>query len=287
MLSPLKPVPVILTVAALVLSACGGGVTTATGPTVTSPHEPIPSEPGNVVAGPWEGTVLVYRLVAGECRTCGFELSIDADGTANYHRLGVDRQFTVGVAELRRLVTGTDASEIITGPTDCGREVDGNAPILELWGQEIDFCYNEIAPDHELMTYVDHQLATGRSLLVVNEPLRLEDHDDPGRYDDLRTAGPLLEWMDSFSPDECPTGSAFLALPFGSAWAASEPVEGGCDLWLGGETEDPLYDGWPTTFCRFPTGHKPLNIEVGSGGPAVVSSPWCDYNLSAFAEWVQ
>ena len=231
-----------------------------------------------VVDSPWEGTVLAYQLPVGECHTCGFELTIDAAGSANYHRLGVDRRFTVEVDELRRLVTGTDASEIIVGVTDCGREVDGNAPILELWGHKIDFCYHEIDPDHELMTYLRQQLATGRNLLLINEPLQLSDHDDPWRYQQLLEDGPTLAWTESFSPDECPAGSAILSLPFGSARFASEPVEGGCDLWLGGETEDPLYNGRPTMFCRLPTGHETLNIVIGDGGPAQINSLWCDVN---------
>lgn len=253
-----------LALIALVVAGCGAISTT--------------SGPDGAVNAPWEGTVLAYQLPVGECHTCGYELTIDADGSANYHRLGVDRQFTVDVDELRRLVTGTDAGQIIVGSTDCGREVDGNAPILELWGQKIDSCYNEIDPNHELMTYLHQQLATGRSLLPTNEPLRLMDHHDPLRYQELREAGPTLAWSDSFNPDECPTGSAALSLSFGSAWLASEPVDGGCDLWLGGETEDPLYDGRATMFCRLPSGHKPLNIVIGDGGPAWVNSLWCDEN---------
>lgn len=252
----------------LVATGCGDESTTS---------QPA-GRPEGVVDVPWEGTVLAYQLPVGECHTCDFALTIDADGSASYRRLGVDRRFTVDVAELRRLVTGTDASEIITGSTDCGREMDGNAPILDLWGHKIDFCYNDIDPDHELMTYLGHQLTTGRTLLLINEPLQLFDHDDPLRYRELRETSPTLEWIESFNPDDCPTGSADLSLPFGSAWLVSEPVDGGCDLWLGGETEDPLYDGRPTQFCRFPSGHMPVDIVIGEGGPPWVNSLWCDDN---------
>ena len=259
---------------ALVVAGC----TASSTPLATLGETPSTTRPEGVVDTPWEGTVLGYLLPVGECHTCHYELTIDADGTVTYHRLGIDRQFSVDADELRSLVTATDAGDLIVGSTNCGREMDGNAAILEFWGQEIDTCYDEINPDHELMTYIRQQLATARSLLPTNEPMRLKDHNDPLRYRELLENGPGLSWVESFDPEECTVGSSQVGLPFGSAWFASEPIEGGCDLWLGGETENPLYDGRATRFCRLPAGHEPLDIVIGEGGPARVNSVWCDVN---------
>ena len=56
----------------------------------------------------------------------------------------------------------------------------------------------------------------------------------------------------------------------------AEPAEeGGCRVWLGGETENPGYDGLPTQFCYFSRDEAPVPIGVGDGGPAGIDHPDC------------
>ena len=71
-------------------------------------------------------------------------------------------------------------------------------------------------------------------------------------------------------------------LPYGEAFAFVWPEDGQCTVWLGGEMEDPDYDGLPTSFCRFPAFCQPVTAvveswlgEEGEGGPAWIDSPFC------------
>ena len=69
----------------------------------------------------------------------------------------------------------------------------------------------------------------------------------------------------------------FAALPLGSAWVAVSPNGEYCDVWVGGETENPIYDGSPTQQCRF---RRDVGCELqieqpAPGGPVVVDSPAC------------
>lgn len=65
-------------------------------------------------------------------------------------------------------------------------------------------------------------------------------------------------------------------LPLGSAWFLVHPVSGAyCDIWLGGETENPQYDGSPRQYCRFDR-QGDLDIQPQQGGPIVLDDmPWC------------
>lgn len=69
-------------------------------------------------------------------------------------------------------------------------------------------------------------------------------------------------------------------LPFGSAFAVVHPKDGECEVWLGGETENPRYDGMPVQYCRFPKGCKPVALVAEDGGPITVDSPYCVPNPS-------
>lgn len=204
-----------LTTIALLLTGCGNAANGSQPPELEDP---------------WEGRVLSYYLPTGECHTCAFTITIEADGSAVYHRLGVDVAFTVDVPRLRGIVTETDTDELIVGTTDCGREVDGNAPVLELRGEKIDSCFRKLDPTHPLLAYLGEQLDTGRDLIGVDNPFRLADHPNPERHEELRNSGPPLEWPGTFDPADCPTGFAHVFLDLGSAWFASEPLEGACDL---------------------------------------------------------
>ena len=66
------------------------------------------------------------------------------------------------------------------------------------------------------------------------------------------------------------------ALPLGSAWVAIDSEGDDCLVWLGGETENPDYDGSTTGFCRLAKAEGvALEIVIGDGGPASVDYPGC------------
>lgn len=72
----------------------------------------------------------------------------------------------------------------------------------------------------------------------------------------------------------CPHERLFAGLPFGSAWILVNPDGDRCELWLGGETEDPSYGGAPTEYCRFARRGQ-VTIALGNGGPAALTSASC------------
>ena len=72
------------------------------------------------------------------------------------------------------------------------------------------------------------------------------------------------------------------SLGLGSAWFLVHPQSSSfCEMWLGGETENPGYDGHPAQYCVFDRKHT-LTISLHSGGgpivladqPSCVSIPW-------------
>lgn len=73
----------------------------------------------------------------------------------------------------------------------------------------------------------------------------------------------------------CESGYWFTWLPLGSAWVRMRPSTDRCELWLGGETENPMYDGSASQYCRFSRADCEAHIEVGQGGPAHLQSGAC------------
>lgn len=65
-------------------------------------------------------------------------------------------------------------------------------------------------------------------------------------------------------------------LPLGSAWFLVHPVSDAyCEVWLGGETENPGYDGAPAQYCLFDRKNT-LVLEYQVGGPITLENmPWC------------
>ncbi len=65
-------------------------------------------------------------------------------------------------------------------------------------------------------------------------------------------------------------------LPLGSAFALVIPhSDGTCSVWLGGEEEDPEYNGMPRSYCRFDRRCRPMELAANLAGPASIDSPWC------------
>jgi hypothetical protein len=81
----------------------------------------------------------------------------------------------------------------------------------------------------------------------------------------------------TIDPGECTEGAYFVWLPLGSAWVdVHQRSDGSCEVWLGGETENPMYDGSPTQYCRFPVACAAISAGAsGGGGPAEIASPYC------------
>jgi hypothetical protein len=64
-------------------------------------------------------------------------------------------------------------------------------------------------------------------------------------------------------------------LPLGSIYVDVKPLSAYlCELTLGGETENPNYDGSPAQRCVFYR-FGSLSIDVRSGGPAYIDSANC------------
>ena len=65
-------------------------------------------------------------------------------------------------------------------------------------------------------------------------------------------------------------------LPLGSAWFLVHPHgDNYCEMWLGGETENPMYDGHAAQYCLFER-FSTLLIHSEDGGPIVMKNmPWC------------
>ncbi len=74
---------------------------------------------------------------------------------------------------------------------------------------------------------------------------------------------------------ECTSQRWSVSLALGSAWGLVHPrIDGMCELWLGGETENPMYDGHPTQYCLFARAGG-VKVSFGGGGPATLNDTHC------------
>lgn len=125
------------------------GPTDATGPPPSPPTSFTPAA---------TGTLVTWAMTAGECFACGFELRLDADGTATYEPDLGRATVAFDADALDAVLSDLDPSSLVTGITDCGREVDGNAPVLTLHGVdgelELDDCFLVLDRDHPLLALV-------------------------------------------------------------------------------------------------------------------------------------
>lgn len=162
--------PVTVLAAVLLAAGCGdddvttataggqpGEATASTTSTTAGPDDPIPGHP--VVDE--DGVLYRVTLPPGECQSCRYALALDLDGVATYTAPGEDhepRTVTVGydAAAFVDLLTGVSTEDLVAGRTDCGREVDGNAPVFALGpGPEVDTCYRELDSTHPVNRFVD------------------------------------------------------------------------------------------------------------------------------------
>ena len=184
------PRPVVIIVVALICltAGCGdvtsdvdaGAATPSSSTTSTSstsrPDEPVTVDPAT------EGTMIRWYETAGECHVCGFSIDFDADGIATYEGYRTRSTIDFDVEALSGLVSRIDHQPLSEGTDDCGREVDGNAPVLEVFTADgtvhtIDDCYQPIDRGHPVMEFVLSHLAAARE---VESPLLVEVTDVGG-----------------------------------------------------------------------------------------------------------
>ncbi|RLB50315.1 MAG: hypothetical protein DRJ42_19165 [Deltaproteobacteria bacterium] len=121
----------------------------------------------------------------------------------------------------------------------------------------------------------DDVVCTGASAAPPAMPVEYRTMAEAGvSMDDLMSV--TVSGSYAFDPGACPSEQWFTALPLGSAFARVSGAEDrSCEIWLGGETENPMYDGSITQYCRFPAGCTPVTVTLGDGGPARIDSPYC------------
>lgn len=129
-----------------------------------------------------EGTMLRWFETPGECHVCGFSIDFDADGTATYEGYRTRSTITFDADDLSGLISRIDQQPLANGTDDCGREVDGNAPVLEVITADgtvhsIDDCYQPIDRDHPVMEFVLAHLSSARE---AEAPLLVEVVDVGG-----------------------------------------------------------------------------------------------------------
>lgn len=119
----------------------------------TSTTRPGPDTPANLVVDtsrPAPATVdplLVWALEPGECQDCAFTMTVFADGTVLWVTPG---QVGFAAEPLDSAVRDAAAEATVENlttdtTTDCGREVDGAAPVLTVYAADgpvgVDTCY--------------------------------------------------------------------------------------------------------------------------------------------------
>jgi hypothetical protein len=106
----------------------------------------------------------------------------------------------------------------------------------------------------------------------------------PTTFTEVAAQAPPLTAPDSGEAvelDACAYGRWQKPLGLGSAWALVHPTtDDRCEIWLGGETEDPRYDGSPTEYCLFDR-HGSIAVTYGDGGPASITSAFCRFAATA------
>ncbi len=177
---------VVLAVTIVATAACGGddggtatvGESPAETTTSTSPGQTV--EPGQFDPAN-EGTLLTWSETAGECQVCGFSIVFDASGIATYEGYRTRSTVDFDATELQGRMERLDHQPLTDGTDDCMREVDGNAPVLELFRADgtvltVDDCHEPIDRSHPIMQFVTDALAAAEAI----EAAALADVTDQG-----------------------------------------------------------------------------------------------------------
>ena len=104
-----------------------------------------------------DGLLARIELVGGECDRCDYLVELADDGTATYTSSRGGTIVTYDAEVLRELLTVVELTSLVTGETNCGREVDGNAEVLTIPQVRLDLCFYEIDPTHPLISFIRQQ----------------------------------------------------------------------------------------------------------------------------------
>lgn len=210
------------------------------------------------------------REVAPECGGCSLPPTCNADGTARspYPRCACGchpgQQFPGGICNENSCIVPTDPSATGDAATPDRATADAATG---------DGGTRDAATDDGGTVLT----CSGDAATPSGEPVVAPSTDEwRAVREELSSQGDGGTLPASIDPSACLEGLWMVWLPFGSAYVhVHRRDDGDCELWLGGETEDPSYDGTPTQYCRFPSSCKPVTPEYGSGGPASIDSPFC------------
>ncbi|MDJ0767678.1 MAG: hypothetical protein QNJ12_02750 [Ilumatobacter sp.] len=147
-----------------VTASSPAATTTTTGSVPNPSTEPTDTRPPPTAQAPAavaaSGKLLArYRMPGGECDRCDFDLGFRSDATVVLRSSRGDVVADYELDVLQALVGQFDLAEFATGTTDCGREVDGNAPIVLVGDTEIDLCFVEVRPDDPLIDFFEAERA--------------------------------------------------------------------------------------------------------------------------------
>ncbi len=170
MRSTIKPInfrvslTVVVGISLLLAAACGSDEAPNVGgaPSSTPAGETIVEEAEPAVDN--DGVLVRYAMSSGECPECGFEMTLNRDGTATLESPLGNIAARFEPAMLTSFVADFDRDDLIIGRDDCGRERDGNAPVMSLPGVELDLCDYEIDEQHPLIIQVESELRRLQSL---------------------------------------------------------------------------------------------------------------------------
>ncbi len=140
----------LLLVVASVLAACGAGDAEVSQGTVESVSSFTPA---------LDGLLVEWKRAGGECPECAYVLGLQADGDATFESAAGTSDLAYDASSLRADLNRLDPTDLVVGRDDCGREVDGDAPVLVLHQNGaaplvIDSCYETIDREHPLIVLV-------------------------------------------------------------------------------------------------------------------------------------
>ncbi|HEY5922448.1 MAG TPA: hypothetical protein VIV11_12290 [Kofleriaceae bacterium] len=103
---------------------------------------------------------------------------------------------------------------------------------------------------------------------------------DPSVFDELDAGAMTVDVSGSASVavdlHACKYERLHMWLGLGSAWFLVHPRSNRyCEMWLGGETENPNYDGSPAQYCLFDRSGTLLIAPKGGGPILMQNMPWC------------
>lgn len=229
----------------LVLSACSSSAVES------GSSSPGSGEGFDVTAWDPDDPVLVYWMDGGECSSpCAFRIEVFTDGNVEflaYNNVRFSEQ--IDADQLLGDIASTSSGQLIIGSKDCGREVDGNAPTLQVANLAIDTCVDEVDPGNAIV----QTAGTLRSRVQQQVPLLRYDVLDQLRAtataEAIDTTSPT-PWPNAIAPSQCT--QLYAENPNDSSFTVALAVEASdetCNVWIYQRDNDPylcpLPRAWP------------------------------------------